>query len=51
VRLAKSGSAFCYPEYIDPETHELFAARRAQTFLQDRSPDAFAMALPAFSRP
>jgi cell filamentation protein len=42
VRLAKSGSAFCYPEYIGREMHELFAALRAQAFLHGRSLDAFA---------
>ncbi|HEY5411743.1 MAG TPA: Fic family protein [Caulobacteraceae bacterium] len=42
VRLSKSGSAFCYPEYIGREMRELFAALHSSDFLRSRSPEAFA---------
>lgn len=42
VRLAKDGSAFCYPEYIKPEMVQLFADLRADHYLHSLAVDSFA---------
>ena len=42
VRLAKSGSAFCYPEHIDREMRILFANLRVSRGLSGLSSDEFA---------
>jgi len=44
VRLAKDGSAFCYPENIAREMQRLFADRRRQRHFKALSPEAFAAA-------
>lgn len=41
VRLAKSGSAFCYPEHIAREMKALFAGLKAKHYLRDPSPSDF----------
>ena len=42
VRLAKGGSAFCYPEYIGSELKTLFADLKAKRGLRDLTPNEFA---------
>lgn len=42
VRLAKGGSAFCYPEHIGREMRSLFADLKAKRGLSGLSADAFA---------
>jgi cell filamentation protein len=42
VRLAKDGSAFCYPEHIGREMRTLFASLKAARGLSGLSPRAFA---------
>jgi cell filamentation protein len=42
VRVAKQGSAFCYPEYIDSEMRKLFSELVRQRHFRDRSPADFA---------
>jgi cell filamentation protein len=42
VRLAKSGSAFCYPEHIEREMRTLFADLKARRGLSGMSPNEFA---------
>ena len=42
VRIAKDGSAFCYPENIDREMRRLFGALKEDLFLTGRSREAFA---------
>lgn len=42
VRLAKGGSAFCYPEHIEREMRTLFANLRAMRGLSGLSPTEFA---------
>lgn len=48
VRLAKSGSAFCYPEYIAREMKELFAGLRSDGYLHGLSAKDFASKAAAF---
>lgn len=43
VRISKGMSAFCYPEYIEPEMKTLFSDLEQQNFLRGLSPDAFAV--------
>ena len=42
VRIAKQGSAFCYPEHIDREMRGLFGQLRKQNHFRDLDPPAFA---------
>ena len=42
VRLAKEGSAFCYPENIERETKKLFASLRAKRQLRNLPRERFA---------
>ena len=42
VRTFKDGSPFCYPENIERELKGLFGWLKAQAFLRDRDPAAFA---------
>lgn len=42
VRVAKEGSAFCYPEYIDREMQRLFSDLEEQAHFCDRSASEFA---------
>jgi len=42
VRLAKQGSSFCYPEFIDREMQRLFSELEKQKHLRDQRPDVFA---------
>lgn len=42
VRLAKGGSAFCYPEHIEREMRTLFADLKARRGLSGLSPNEFA---------
>ncbi len=48
VRIAKEGSAFCYPEHIGPQMARLFASLRRQDFLKHRSAAQFAKGAAAF---
>lgn len=48
VRLAKGGSAFCYPEHIGREMRNLFASLKAARSLSGLSPKAFADQAAAF---
>jgi cell filamentation protein len=48
VRLAKSGSAFCYPEHIAREMKALFAGLKAKHYLRDLSPSDFAREAASF---
>lgn len=48
VRLAKSGSAFCYPEYVAHEMRALFAQLKAKHYLRDLSPRDFACEAASF---
>nr|WP_255696784.1 Fic family protein [Sandaracinobacteroides sayramensis] len=48
VRLAKGGSAFCYPEYIEPEMVKLFARLGADDGLRKRDRGAFVDGATAF---
>jgi cell filamentation protein len=48
VRLAKSGSAFCYPEHIAREMKALFARLKAKNQLRDLSPNDFAREAASF---
>lgn len=48
VRLAKSGSAFCYPEHIAHEMKALFDGLKAKRHLRDLSPNAFAQEAASF---
>lgn len=48
VRLAKSGSAFCYLEYIAREMKDLFSALRSNRHLQGLPPNDFASRGAAF---
>ncbi len=48
VRIAKDGSAFCYPEHIGEEMKRLFAALKDDRYLSGRSPEAFAADAAAF---
>ena len=41
VRVARQGSAFCYPEYIDGEMRRLFSELVRQEHFRDRSPADF----------
>jgi cell filamentation protein len=41
VRLAKGGSAFCYPEHIAREMKALFAGLKAKNRLRDLPPNGF----------
>jgi cell filamentation protein len=38
VRIAKEGSAFCYPEHIDREMRRLFSELDRQKHFRERSP-------------
>jgi cell filamentation protein len=42
VRIAKQGSAFCYPEHIDREMRGLFGQLRKQNHFRDLDPPALA---------
>jgi cell filamentation protein len=42
VRIARAGSAFCYPENIERELRELFADLRRKRYLRDLSRERFA---------
>jgi cell filamentation protein len=42
VRIAKAGSAFCYPEYIDREMRRLFADLAARDYFGDLDANGFA---------
>lgn len=42
VRIAKGGSAFCYPEHIDREMKRLFAGLKRQKFLRGLDAATFA---------
>jgi cell filamentation protein len=42
VRIAKQGSAFCYPEHIDREMRRLFSELARQRHLHGLAPAAFA---------
>jgi cell filamentation protein len=42
VRVAKDGSAFCYPEYIDQQMGRLFSELDKQKHFRQRSPVDFA---------
>jgi len=42
VRIAKQGSAFCYPEHIDREMRRLFTQLAQQKHLRGLEPTAFA---------
>jgi cell filamentation protein len=48
VRLAKGGSAFCYPEHIKREADILFETLRAKRGLQGLNTDDFALAAADF---
>lgn len=48
VRLAKGGSAFCYPEYIKSEMRAVFAELKSKRALRGLSVDAFANEAAAF---
>ena len=48
VRIAKDGSAFCYPEHIDREMRNLFASLKEQGFLGRRAAPDFAADAVAF---
>ena len=48
VRLAKDGSAFCYPEYITPEMRSLFENLRNQRYLRGMTADEFGQHAAAF---
>jgi len=42
VRLTKGESTFCYPEHIAQEMQKLFSWLKAEQFLKQQSPSAFA---------
>lgn len=48
VRLAKGGSAFCYPEHITRETRALFRDLGAKRHLRDLAADNFAQGAAEF---
>ena len=48
VRIAKDGSAFCYPENIAREMNRLFDALKKRRYLKGLSHEAFASATAAF---
>lgn len=48
VRIAKDGSAFCYPENIAPEMTRLFTSLRQKQFLKNLPWDGFAKEAAAF---
>jgi len=43
VRIAKAGSMFCYPEYIDAQMNALFTDLRDKRFLKDLGSETFAV--------
>ncbi len=43
VRLSKDGSAFCFPENVEREMRSLFGVLKGKRYLQNLSPEAFAV--------
>jgi cell filamentation protein len=43
VRISKQGNPFCYPEHIEAQATKLFAALKADGFLENLGPDDFSI--------